>query len=282
MNENRNIIHPDPSTSPLGQSSAYIAHYTPELLFPISRKGKRDEIGVPERLPFYGFDTWNAYEVSWLNARGKPMVAIAQFDIACSSANIIESKSFKLYLNSLNNTSFQSMHDVEEILKKDVQLAVDGEVTAKIYSLDEFSGITLETFQGELLDNYDIDCDCYTINPEFLSANPREIVSETFRSDLLKSNCLVTGQPDWGSVRIKYTGPQIDKLGLLKYIVSFRNHNEFHEQCVERIFMDIMRKCAPEHLTVEARYTRRGGLDINPVRSTAIIRPAANIRMARQ
>lgn len=282
MNDTNRLTHHAPLSSPLGKSSAYITHYAPELLFPISRQAKRDEIGVPERLPFYGFDTWNAYEVSWLNPRGKPMVAIAQFDISCSSKNIIESKSFKLYLNSFNNTPFECMHDVEAILNKDVQLAIDGDVSVKLYTLNELSGIQLKTFQGELLDDFDVVCDTYTINPAYLSADPHEIVSETYRSDLLKSNCLVTGQPDWGSVRIEYTGNQINKLGLLQYIVSFRDHNEFHEQCVERIFMDIMRQCQPEHLTVEARYTRRGGLDINPVRSTAIIRPAANIRMARQ
>ena len=185
-------------------------------------------------------------------------------------------------MNSLNNTAFESMGEVEAILKRDVQLALNGEVTVRLFSLDELAGVTLTAFEGELLDDYDIECDTYTINSDFLTANPNKIVSETCRSDLLKSNCLVTGQPDWGSLCVQYKGPQIDKYGLLKYIVSFRDHNEFHEQCVERVFMDIMRQCQPQHLTVEARYTRRGGLDINPIRSTAMIEPAANIRMARQ
>ena len=271
------------SASPLGKSSTYINLYTPGLLFPIPRKGKRDEIGVPDLLPFYGFDTWNAYEVSWLNPRGKPVVAIVQFDVSCTSKNIIESKSFKLYLNSFNNSRFASVHEVKSTLETDLGLAVEGDIRVKIYRPDDLLGLQIETFSGEYLDNYDIDCDTYIIETNYLSSDPNEIITEEHRrSDLLKSNCLVTGQPDWGSVRIQYTGPKIEREGLLKYIVSFRDHNEFHEQCVERIYMDVMRYCYPESLTVEARYTRRGGLDINPIRSSEDITPSTNIRMARQ
>ena len=270
--------------APLGKASAYITQYTASLLFPISRKRKRDEIGLSDTLPFYGFDTWNAYEVSWLDLKGKPIVAIIQFDISCSSVNIIESKSFKLYLNSFNNTKFNSIDDVQQILERDITHAVEGEVDIKLFKLADFFGQPIENFAGEseLLDDYELDFDTYEINPSYLSSNSREIVEESLASNLLKSNCLVTGQPDWGSIQIKYTGPKIDKEGLLRYIVSFRNHNEFHEQCVERIFMDVMNHCKPETLTVEARYTRRGGLDINPVRSTGKIMPAKNIRMPRQ
>ena len=235
-------------------------------------------------MPFYGFDTWNAYEVSWLNSKGKPVVAIIQFDISCSSINIIESKSFKLYLNSFNNTNFNSIDDVKQILEKDISHAADGEVDIKIFKLNDIFGQSIENFAGEveLLDEYDVVCDTYETNPAYLSSNVSKKVEESLTSNLLKSNCLVTGQPDWGSVYIKYSGPKIDKEGLLRYIVSFRNHNEFHEQCVERIFIDIMNNCKPEMLTVEARYTRRGGLDINPVRSTEKIAPTKNIRMPRQ
>ena len=268
--------------SPLGKHSAYLSHYTAELLFPIPRKGKRDEIGVPLPLPFHGFDTWNAYEVSWLNPNGKPVVAMLQCEISCTSVNIIESKSFKLYLNSFNNTPFNSAAEVKLLLERDIRFAVDGEVIVYLLRLDDLLGQTIERWNSESLDDEDVVCNAYTINPDTLQSSPTEPVTESLCSDLLKSNCLVTGQPDWGSVRIDYHGPKIDRAGLLKYIVSFRNHNEFHEQCVERIFMDIMTYCKPEQLTVEARYTRRGGLDINPIRSTEAIKPAANIRMARQ
>ena len=272
------------SDAPFGKASSYITQYTPSLLFPIPRQRKRDEIGLFGALPFYGFDTWNAYEVSWLNSKGKPVVAIIQFDISCSSINIIESKSFKLYLNSFNNTNFNSIDDVKQILEKDISHAADGEVDIKIFKLNDIFGQSIENFAGEveLLDEYDVVCDTYETNPAYLSSNVSKKVEESLTSNLLKSNCLVTGQPDWGSVYIKYSGPKIDKEGLLRYIVSFRNHNEFHEQCVERIFIDIMNNCKPEMLTVEARYTRRGGLDINPVRSTEKIAPTKNIRMPRQ
>lgn len=271
------------SHAPLGKSSAYITQYTANLLFPIPRQSKRDELGLPHGvLPFYGFDTWNAYEVSWLNAKGKPIVVLAQFDIDCSSTNIIESKSFKLYLNSLNNTKFDSLDDVKQILQQDISCAVDGDVTVNLFKLNTFTEKTIENFAGESLDECDICFNSYEINSTYLSSNPQKIVADVLVSDLLKSNCLVTGQPDWGSIQITYRGSEINKEGLLRYIVSFRNHNEFHEQCVERIFMDIMNHCKPETLTVEARYTRRGGLDINPVRSTDKILPTKNIRMPRQ
>lgn len=268
--------------SPLGKKSLYISNYSPELLFPIPRKEKRNEIQIPNQLPFHGFDTWNAYEVSWLNPKGKPLVAIAQFDIACTSKNIIESKSFKLYLNSFNNTRFDSQEIVEELLEKDIRQAVMGEVFVKIMPLNHIIGQPMERFSGECLDYYDVACSIYTVHSDYLSSDLNNIDEETLFSDLLKSNCLVTGQPDWGSVSIYYKGPKIDKAGLLKYIISFRDHNEFHEQCVERIFMDIKNRCKPEQLTIEARYTRRGGLDINPIRSTEKIIPAKNIRMPRQ
>jgi len=268
--------------SPLGKSSAYITQYTADLLFPIPRKGKRDEINVPDMLPFSGFDTWNAYEVSWLNSKGKPIVVVIQFDFSCNSKNIIESKSFKLYLNSFNNTKFSSIQEVHSILETDLRSAAEGEVNVTILKPLDMNGLQIKSFDGECLDDSDIECDSYIINTSYLVSNPKEIIAETLTSDLLKSNCLVTGQPDWGSVKIEYKGPRIDKDGLLKYIVSFRNHNEFHEQCVERIFMDISKFCNPESLTIEARYTRRGGLDINPIRSTEEIAPSINLRMARQ
>lgn len=255
-----------PTQSPLGKKSSYIAHYQPDLLFPIPRQTKRDEINVPALLPFKGVDVWNAFEISWLNEKGKPLVALGEFIFPCESPNLIESKSFKLYLNSFNNTSFVSVNEVIKILEKDLSQATGALVKVKLIEIEKFSG-NITSFSGNCLDALDITCDQYQTCPDFLMTE-NERVSENLYSNLLKSNCLVTGQPDWGSVRIQYTGRKISHEGLLKYIISFRNHNEFHEQCVERIFMDIMQRCTPEKLTVEARYTRRGGLDINPFRST--------------
>ncbi|ODN43699.1 NADPH-dependent 7-cyano-7-deazaguanine reductase QueF [Piscirickettsia litoralis] len=269
-------------SAPLGQKSDYISTYSPDLLFPIPRKQKRDEINVPDALPFNGFDAWNAFELSWLNAKGKPCVALAHFEIDCASVNIVESKSFKLYLNSFNNTKFDSVTEVERILAKDIQAAAEGEVKARVILLSEVENQPILDFSAESIDDLDIECNEYMVKPDYLKADHTQIVEETLSSNLLKSNCLVTGQPDWGSVEIAYYGPKIDRESLLQYIVSFRNHNEFHEQCVERIFMDVMAHCQPERLTVHARYTRRGGLDINPVRSTEKSFKADNLRMARQ
>ncbi len=268
--------------SPLGKKIAYADQYDRTLLFPIARKQKRIEIGILGELPFHGYDTWNAFEISWLDSLGKPVVAIARFDISSDSKNIIESKSFKIYLNSFNNTVFTSIHQITSILKRDIQEAAEGDVDVVVRDVDDCYTESLKKFDGESIDNQAISIDTYTVNSDFLTSNKEKRVSETLYSNLLKSNCLVTGQPDWGSVQILYAGSEIDKAGLLRYIVSFRNHNEFHEQCVERIFVDIMTKCQPEKLTVHARYTRRGGLDINPIRSTEKIPPAGNIRMARQ
>lgn len=254
------------NSSPLGKKSSYISFYNPDLLFPIPREEKRREIGILEKPPFKGFDIWNAYEFSWLNAKGKPQVAVAEFLIPCESFNIIESKSLKLYLNSFNQSRFSDKKEVGEILLRDLSESVKSSVELNLFSPAEFYRLQIRRFEGTCLDDLDVAIDCYTVNPSFLS-HSSDFVEEVLYSDLLKSNCLVTGQPDWASVEIKYKGLKIDREGLLRYIVSFREHDEFHEQCVERIFMDILRYCKPERLTVYARYTRRGGIDINPFRS---------------
>ncbi len=266
----------------LGKKVSYIDQYDPALLFPIPREQKRAEIGIHGGLPFYGYDTWNAFELSWLNAKGKPVVALARFDIACDSQNLIESKSFKLYLNSFNNTKFESTNQVQTLLQRDLTEAAQGEVSVEIYSVDDINSIPIKNFDAQCIDDQDVEINAYTVEPAFLCANENKITYEKIYSNLLKSNCLVTGQPDWGSVMIEYSGSKINHEGLLKYIISFRNHNEFHEQCVERIFMDVLMHCKPQKLTVHARYTRRGGLDINPIRSTEEINPAENSRMVRQ
>lgn len=252
--------------SQLGQTTVYCNQYNPRLLFPIPRQEKRDELGFDlSNLPFDGFDIWTAYEVSWLNPKGKPVVMVADFSFPADSPNLIESKSFKLYLNSFNGTKFSSADAVIALMESDLTAAAGGEVYAEFRNVNE-DELLIGQLPGECLDELDIRVDSYALNPAILTASD-SFVSETLNSHLLKSNCLVTGQPDWGSVVISYDGPQINRENLLKYLISFREHNEFHEQCVERIFTDIMNHCQPLKLTVYARYVRRGGLDINPYRS---------------
>lgn len=264
-----------PEQSQLGKTSAYADQYDASLLFPLPRSGKRAEIGIGAQLPFFGADLWTAYELSWLNLRGKPQVALVYFTIPCETPNIVESKSFKLYLNSFNSSRFASHEDVLARLRADVSEAVwrgagqAATVGVRMVLPESFTTQKVQELQGLSLDRLDVECTDYTPRPDLLHADTdTPPVSETLVSHLLKSNCLVTGQPDWGSVQIEYTGPAIDQESLLQYIVSFRNHNEFHEQCVERIFADIWRQCSPVKLSVYARYTRRGGLDINPFRTS--------------
>lgn len=270
-----------PTQSPLGKKSSYISTYQPNLLFPITRLIKRAEIDVPSVLPFKGMDIWNSYELSWLNLKGKPMVALGQFIFPCESPNIIESKSFKLYLNSYNNSAFKSIKDVAKTMQTDLSNAAGAKVNVILTDISDYAEPIHKALTGTCLDQLDITCDDYQVNPDFLTTE-KSTISETLYSDLLKSNCLVTGQPDWGSIQIRYSGKKIHPEGLLKYIISFRNHNEFHEQCVERIFMDIMRHCMPDQLTVYARYTRRGGLDINPIRTNEAKILFTNDRLCRQ
>ena len=278
-----------PEHSPLGKPSAYVDQYDASLLFPIARQGKRTEIGVTSKLPFLGADMWTAFELSWLNRRGKPQVALAHIIVPCESTYIIESKSLKLYLNSFNNTAFDDAQAVQACLRADISAAVwqGGPVMASVgvrmLGPELFDQEPVHELDGLSLDRLDIECSRYTPAPELLTAAfDEQPVNETLISNLLKSNCLVTGQPDWGSVQIRYSGPQIEQEGLLQYIVSFRNHNEFHEQCVERIFMDVWTRCRPVKLAVYARYTRRGGLDINPFRTSHPMPMPANVRTARQ
>ena len=279
----------DATASPLGKPSAYIDQYDDSLLFPIARAGKRAEIGVGAAPIFFGADMWTAFELSWLNLRGKPQVAIAHITVPCESTCIVESKSFKLYLNSFNNTAFASADAVLDRIRADVSEAVwrggavQQSVGVRLLLPEAFDREAVHEMDGLSLDRLDLECTRYEPAPDLLSAALNEQpVSEVLTSNLLKSNCLVTGQPDWGSVRISYSGPQIEQAGLLQYIVSFRNHNEFHEQCVERIFMDIWTRCKPTQLAVYARYTRRGGLDINPFRTSYPQGLPVNVRMARQ
>jgi 7-cyano-7-deazaguanine reductase len=257
-----------PEQSALGKTSAYVTNYDASLLFPIARATKRAEIGITGALPFFGLDIWNAYEVSWLNLRGKPQVALATFLVPADTPNIIESKSFKLYLNSFNQTRLADADALLALLKQDISAGFGAAVQVKLTLPDEFSAQRMGELDGLLLDRLDIEVDGYTPDPGLLScAADQPPIEEKLVSNLLKSNCLVTGQPDWASVQIHYVGAPVNQEGLLKYLIGFRNHNEFHEQCVERIFVDILQRCKPQKLAVYARYTRRGGLDINPWRS---------------
>jgi 7-cyano-7-deazaguanine reductase len=279
-----------PEQSQLGRASAYADKYDPSLLFPIARAAQREAMGIAAgALPFFGADLWTAFEVSWLNPRGKPQLAIAHFTIPCETPNIIESKSFKLYLNSFNNSTFASIDAVREHLRTDLAEAAwrgsgqSAGIGVKLLTPDLFDREPVHEIDGLDLDRLDIECTHYQPAPELLASDTTQVpVNETLTSRLLKSNCLVTGQPDWGSVQIRYSGPPIDQAGLLAYIVSFRNHNEFHEPCAERMFMDIWQHCKPTKLAVYARYTRRGGLDINPFRTSWPQALPANVRTARQ
>ncbi|SEA81299.1 NADPH-dependent 7-cyano-7-deazaguanine reductase QueF [Variovorax sp. YR216] len=279
-----------PEQSQLGRASAYADQYDPSLLFPIARATQREAMGIREgALPFFGADLWTAFELSWLNPRGKPQLAIAHFTVPCETPNIIESKSFKLYLNSFNSSVFVDQDAVRQRLRADLSEAVwrgsdrSGSVGVKLVPPAAFENETVRELGGLDLDRLDIECTHYQPAPELLTSDTTQVpVTETLSSRLLKSNCLVTGQPDWGSVEIRYSGPPIDQAGLLAYIVSFRNHNEFHEPCAERIFTDVWRRCQPNKLAVYARYTRRGGLDINPFRTSWPQALPENVRTARQ
>lgn len=264
----------------LGKATEYCETYTPSLLQAVPRSMNRAELQLAETLPFFGTDRWNGYELSWLNPKGKPQVAIMRCEVPASSANLIESKSFKLYLNSFNQSQFDAINTVTETLVKDLSLCAQEKVKVELFTPSEFSSLQIGQIDAVSIDDLDIAINDYQLDTSTLAVSDIE-VDETLCSDLLKSNCLITNQPDWGSVVIRYQGKQINREGLLRYLISFRQHNEFHEQCVERIFCDIMSACQPQKLTVYARYTRRGGLDINPFRSNfEQIYP--ELRLARQ
>lgn len=262
--------------SPLGKTSAYVEQYAPELLYPIARAPQRGQLGLDGPLPFVGTDIWTAYELSWLNQRGKPQVAIARILIPAESSHIVESKSLKLYLNSFNGTRFDSATEVAGRMTQDIGAAIWGggpvraSASVQLVEPEHFAREQMHELEGLSLDRLDIDCaPAQAPAPEWLRADTGQApVEESLCSQLLKSNCPVTGQPDWASVQIRYTGAPIDQAGLLRYLISFRSHNGFHEHCVERIFMDVQARCRPLKLSVYARYTRRGGLDINPWRSS--------------
>ena len=267
----------------LGQKTEYAANYDRTLLQPVPRALNRDALGITDAQPFtIGADIWTAYEISWLNEKGLPQVAIADIYLDYRSRNLIESKSFKLYLNSFNQSKFADFEQVAQTMQRDLSDCAQGEVKVRLNPLAFYDGQIIKSLHGECIDEQNIEIHDYEFNAEWLEdCVSAEIVEEYLVSHLLKSNCLITHQPDWGTLQIHYVGNKIDREKLLRYIVSFRQHNEFHEQCVERIFCDLMRYAKPQKLTVYARYTRRGGLDINPFRSNFETIPQ-NLRLARQ
>ena len=267
----------------LGQKTEYASQYDRTLLQPVPRALNRDGLGITQNQPFtIGADIWTAYEISWLNEKGLPQVAIADIYLDYQSQNLIESKSFKLYLNSFNQSKFADFNTVQQTMQRDLSECAQGDVKVRLNPVDVYDSQKIDHLQGDCIDEQDIEITSYEFNADWLKdCVSDQIVEEKLVSHLLKSNCLITNQPDWGTLHIHYIGKKINHEKLLRYIVSFRQHNEFHEQCVERIFCDLMHYAKPEKLTVYARYTRRGGLDINPFRSNFENLPE-NLRLARQ
>ncbi|TPG91825.1 NADPH-dependent 7-cyano-7-deazaguanine reductase QueF [Haemophilus haemolyticus] len=267
----------------LGQKTEYASQYDHTLLQPVPRALNRDGLGITQNQPFtIGADIWTAYEISWINEKGLPQVAIADIYLDYQSQNLIESKSFKLYLNSFNQSKFADFNSVQQTMQRDLSECAQGDVKVRLNSVAVYNSQKIDHLQGDCIDEQNIEITSYEFNADWLKdCVSDEIVEEKLVSHLLKSNCLITNQPDWGTLHIHYVGKKIDHEKLLRYVVSFRQHNEFHEQCVERIFCDLMHYAKPEKLTVYARYTRRGGLDINPFRSNFENLPE-NLRLARQ
>lgn len=255
---------------PLGRHTQYPDSYDPGLLFPIARSENREKLSLaPHDLPFRGYDSWRAYELSWLDERGKPVVATGEFIVPSNSTFMTESKSLKLYLNSLNQMRFSSADEVQRIISQDLSSAVQSPVIVYLYNVEDERNFPVSKPSGECIDEFEVAIDCYLPNPEFIKIDAALQVTETLYSNLFRSHCPVTSQPDWGTVVISYHGAAIDRAGLLQYLISFRTHEGFHEDCAEKIFTDILRNADPQSLSVSMNFLRRGGLEINPVRTNA-------------
>ena len=267
--------------SPLGKPSDYPSTYSPELLFAIDRARNRGALGIEGDLPFFGTDIWNAWELTWLAQSGQPQVAECEIRVPAASPNIVESKSLKLYLNAFSMSSFSSADEVAATIRSDLSACTGGDVLVHLRQPADTPLPEIAAAPGDSLDNADVHCEKWEVDPELLSADASQRVSETLHSHLLRSLCPVTNQPDSGTLLLNYAGPRIDRAGLLRYIVSYRMHNDFHESCVERMFLDLRQHCGCESLSVYARYQRRGGIDINPYRSSDSA-PVENLRLWRQ
>ncbi|MFA6915674.1 MAG: NADPH-dependent 7-cyano-7-deazaguanine reductase QueF [Parachlamydiales bacterium] len=272
----KNVLH----DSPLSKSEAYPSSYDPSLLFPVARQLQREGLSLGSKLPFTGVDIWNAYEISWLDPKGKPVMAVGEFTFPCTTTNIIESKSLKLYLNSLNETRFNSLEEVVEIIRRDLTQAAGGKCIVVLKKHHAWIGTPWTHCEGTCIDDINVDIDTYKLDSNLLKVGTGS-TKESLYSHLLKTNCPITNQPDWATMFVHYVGPQIDHASLLRYLISYRLHQDFHEHCAESIFTDILNHCKPSKLTVYLRYTRRGGLDINPYRTNEESLPA-NLRLFRQ
>ena len=267
--------------SPLGQRSEYPDKYSPDLLFPISRSENRAALGLGENLPFRGVDIWNAWELTWLAMNGQPRVATVEIQVPAESPNIVESKSLKLYLNSFSMSRYDSADTVARVIESDLTQCAGAGVHILMCSPATNEDQAIETLPGVCIDELEVDCDSWDVDADLLASDSQNLVSESLHSHVLRSLCPVTSQADTGSVLIAYEGPKIDPASLLRYIVSFRQHKDFHEACVERMFLDIKNRCESSKLSVYARYQRRGGIDINPFRSD-FQTETPNLRLWRQ
>jgi 7-cyano-7-deazaguanine reductase len=266
---------------PLGENTGYPDNYAPELLYAIPRAQSRAALGLTDGLPFHGVDIWNAWELTWLGHGGLPAVATAEITVPADSPCIVESKSLKLYLNSLSMSEFASPVEVAETIARDLCTCAGSHTNVDVTLIASSEARPVSRLAGRCLDSMHVTCDTWKVDADLLLADTGTIVTEDLHTHLLRSLCPVTSQPDIGSLQISYRGPKIDRASLLRYIVSYRRHSDFHEACVERMFVDLMSRCALESLSIHARYQRRGGLDINPFRSNYEERPR-NLRLWRQ
>lgn len=271
----------DLRASPLGHATTYSERYDPGLLFPVERALLRAGLASAGVGRMRGVDLWTAYELSWLDVARKPQVAIASFGVPADSPRIVESKSVKLYLTALNQTCFAGAGEVRATIARDLDAAIGAAVDVTLTLPAEFAGLPHSELAGECLDALPVTIDDEEFALEALAATGPQVI-ETLFTRLFRSVCPVTGQPDYASVQVGYRGARIDHAGLLRYLVSFRRQPGFHEHCVERIFTDVWARCRPEALSVYARFTRRGGLDINPYRTSTEAAPPVNARTARQ
>lgn len=266
---------------PLGRETDYPHTYAPEVLCPIPRADSRANLALGDTLPFSGVDIWNAWDLTWLSPNGQPRVATAEIRVPAESPNIIESKSLKLYLGSFAMSPFDSVSAAAECIERDLATCAGAPINVTVLPVSDTESRSAARLAGTCLDDLDASCSDWDVNASLLRAEDSEIVREDLHTHLLRSLCPVTAQPDIGSLQISYRGPKIDRKGLLQYVVSFREHNDFHEACIERMFVDLMSRCGCDELSVQARYQRRGGIDINPIRSNAGEKPL-NLRLWRQ
>jgi 7-cyano-7-deazaguanine reductase len=267
---------------PLGRATDYPDNYAPELLCPISRAEARKPLGIAASLPFTGVDIWNAWELTWLAANGQPVAATAELIVPAESLHIVESKSLKLYLNSLAMSTFSSAADVARTIRADIGACVGSDVLVRVMPVAATESRSVSRLAGVCLDSLAVACENWQVDAGLLRVDSSSVISEDLHTHLLRSLCPVTAQPDIGSLQISYRGPKIERASLLRYVVSYRQHNDFHEACVERMFLDLMARCHPERLSIQARYQRRGGIDINPFRSNDPQERPLNLRLWRQ